>query len=139
MRPELKTNFGAGKPLNLLHEVFAHCLFYVQEEHLDLQDYTATTSTQITLASTANTEFERKYVKAKWSTSRAAAYRLLLTLCEGNVGNFEELVNDGLLRLMDKFPEVNSFNYFPASDAKSYYGYLGIKNLGCICYMLAML
>jgi ubiquitin carboxyl-terminal hydrolase 34 len=33
----------------------------------------------------------------------------------------------------------NSWSYTPSSEGKAIYGYLGIDNLGCICYMIAML
>lgn len=36
-------------------------------------------------------------------------------------------------------PEQKKYAYMPSKDVKSFYGYAGIKNLGCICYMNAML
>lgn len=34
---------------------------------------------------------------------------------------------------------LNKWNYVPSQDMRSPNGYVGIKNLGCICYMNAML
>jgi ubiquitin carboxyl-terminal hydrolase 34 len=40
---------------------------------------------------------------------------------------------------MNDFPELKMFNYSPSKESISSYGYLGIKNPSCVCYMLAML
>lgn len=42
--------------------------------------------------------------------------------------------------LSDKLPvKHNEWKYHPGINTKSSLGYVGIKNLGCICYMIAML
>ena len=83
--------------------------------------------------------FEMDYVKTKNNHSRRAAFSLLLTLCKGNHDNLTYLIDNGLLKLLENFKELKMFSYMPSKDAKSSYGYLGLRNPSCVCYMLAML
>lgn len=76
--------------------------------------------------------------KCKTSASRSAAFKLLSVLCRDTLGNLD---------LVLKY--LNEFNHNPAwrthkdqdwmislmDSEKSSTGYVGIKNLGCICYM----
>lgn len=74
----------------------------------------------------------------KVAPTRAAAYRLLSTLCEGHKGNLSALVV--LLEpLQRNTTKVGKWRYQISRVSKSFTGYVGIKNLGCICYMNSML
>jgi len=79
------------------------------------------------------------YVKTKTPDSRKAAYQLLSTLCSGCTENVSTLIEGGFLKLLEVIPERKKYGYLPAKLTKTFYGYVGLKNLGCICYMIAML
>jgi len=40
---------------------------------------------------------------------------------------------------MEEIPSITGWNYTPSAESRSIFGYVGIKNLGNICYMIAML
>ena len=74
--------------------------------------------------------------KAKCRDSRMASYRLLATLIANHTDNLLAvlcLVND----LKNEITPVKSWNYSPLTDVRQ--NFVGIYNLGCICYMNAML
>jgi ubiquitin carboxyl-terminal hydrolase 34 len=74
--------------------------------------------------------------KAKCRDSRTAGYRLLSTLMahhSKNLGVILDLVDE----LKNEISPVKSWNYSPLTDSRQ--NYVGIYNLGCICYMNAML
>ena len=79
-----------------------------------------------------------KEIKCKSQESRAAAFKLLLTLCRKHYSSTYSII-ESLLQLSDRVPILNKWNYVPLSDMRSSNGYVGIRNLGCICYMNAML
>lgn len=72
------------------------------------------------------------------------AYQLLASLCHNNPQNIKILIECGLVDLMRTAPEKKSQNnygyssYYVDDRPRSSYGYSGLRNLGCICYMNAM-
>ena len=72
--------------------------------------------------------------KAKARDSRAAAYQLLNTLVRGSVERLSALQLD---ELANRLVPVKSWSHLPSADTRR--RYVGIVNLGCICYMNAML
>jgi len=78
-------------------------------------------------------------VKAKTPNSRKSAYQLLLTLCSGCQDNINSLLEKGYLQLLNIIPNRKKYAYLPSKLTKTFYGFVGLKNLGCICYMNAML
>jgi len=71
--------------------------------------------------------------------SRKAAFSLLSTLSRDCTGNY-----DALLALIDSIHlksgvTYNEWNYSPAAEQRSDVGYVGVKNLGCVCYMISLL
>ena len=83
-----------------------------------------------------------KELKCKTSSSRDAALSLLSTLCVGNLRYTILVFLKGLNSLSHHVPEFKGGRWVPALasfEKRSPLGYLGIKNLGCICYMIAML
>jgi ubiquitin carboxyl-terminal hydrolase 34 len=80
-----------------------------------------------------------KEIKCKSGESRTIAFKLLLTLSRNSKSNLDTLVSRNLLHLSHKIPVLTKWNHVPAQDMRSPNGYVGIRNLGCICYMNAML
>ena len=129
VKPHLRDLVGDPEKHNLVHEIFASCLFDIADRDTNFPHYSEGVDA---------TNFSRDYVKCKGRDSRVIAYKLLGTLCRGHERNLNVLLND-LLALVGKIPVANSWNYHPSGDAKSLWGYVGLKNLGCICYMNSML
>lgn len=77
-------------------------------------------------------------VKCRSKESRFAAFKLLRSLCLESPENTQNLIRNCLAPLAQIVPPINSWNHIPGNDQRQN-GYLGIKNLGCICYMIAML
>lgn len=77
--------------------------------------------------------------KCKLRDSRAAAYKLLVTLVTQHPGNMSLLVSRGLQPLLPRLDKLTSWSYSPSSETRSAYGYSGITNLGYICYMNSIL
>ena len=129
---KLRDSVGAVDNYDLVREVFNVCLFYVHEKEDQFNDIVGDTDVNV---------FAKDYVKCKSRDARSIAYKLLITLCKGHSAN--------LLILLDSIKELmvaifksrtnQAWNYSPSSDTRSFHGYVGIKNLGCICYMNAML
>jgi ubiquitin carboxyl-terminal hydrolase 9/24 len=116
----------------LVEEVFKTCLFDIIERENSFQDLIDDQDANV---------FGKDYVKAKSKESRAAAYKLLSTLCKDSPAN-TSIMLENLNQLMKVIMKLNTntgWGYSPASDTKSFYGYVGLRNLGCICYMNAML
>ena len=131
VRSELRAIFGNREGHNLVNMVFSNCLFNLKERSNTFPDYTKNLDILAVVG--------RDYVKTKCRNSREAAMQLLKTLCEDNPVNLLTLLQDGLLPLINLIPKIEKFGYYPSTRSKSQYGYSGIYNLGCICYMIAML
>jgi len=133
VKPSLKEVVGAKDKHNLVEEIFTTCLFDIQERDTSFKDL---------IGDNDPNTFGKDYVKCKSKDSRTIAYKLLDTLCKDSPANTSILMNC-LQQFMSTIQKANitsnSWNYSPSSDTKSFYGYVGIKNLGCICYMNAML
>ncbi|EAR94410.2 ubiquitin carboxy-terminal hydrolase (macronuclear) [Tetrahymena thermophila SB210] len=124
-KEELKVEVGSPEGSNLVKEIFHKCLFDLQDHHLieneDIKKY------------------DKLVVKCKGETSRIAAFRLLLTLCKNCPENMQVLMENGLQQLIEMLPQNTGYQLSYMRESKSDYGYVGIKNLGCICYMIAMI
>lgn len=65
---------------------------------------------------------------------------MLRLLCKHSTRGFKKLLEECILPLLKNCPKLQSSSgMLGFSDGRSLYGYAGIKNLGCICYMNAML
>ncbi|EGR29725.1 ubiquitin carboxyl-terminal hydrolase family protein, putative, partial [Ichthyophthirius multifiliis] len=78
-----------------------------------------------------------KNLKCKGEQSRISSYQLLKSLCKDCPSNLNILIQDGLANILQKLPNYNL--NIRAREIRSECGYVGIYNLGCICYMNAML
>ncbi len=114
----------------LTEELFQRCLFAPHKELPEGMELTETTD--------INLEDMTPH-KCKTKESRAAAYSLLSTVVKADPQALASLVHDCLLPLTKKIKVRTGWAYTPSSDSRSFHGYSGLRNLGCICYMLAMI
>ena len=132
-----------NKEVSMALTLFDALLFNTEDSSQTATDYYLCENTNVV-----------QTVKCKANESRKMAYNLVLELCKVTDGSGGEallsLIMKGLGPLMDRIGGVlnaekqelfknTGFNYIPSNSSKSSYGYVGIKNLGCICYMNAML
>jgi hypothetical protein len=69
--------------------------------------------------------------------SRKEAYDLIYRLCSFDKRELDELFSAGFKKIYKSMSQVKMSYYF--KEVRSEYGYAGIHNLGCICYMISML
>jgi ubiquitin carboxyl-terminal hydrolase 34 len=123
-----KTSDIMIKEFNLLNELFYRCLFPD-----DVKPYEGDIDETV----------DQSYIsgagemKCRTKESRAAAYKLLWTICETPevLSNF---LQNCFGPLVDRIKKIKGWNYIPNGEKRSN-GYLGLRNLGCICYMISML
>lgn len=88
--------------------------------------------------------------KLKNSKSRKEGYELIHAICslrdeKGDSPGLKELFAAGFKGVYKKMSANKASNYgfssyfYSYNEARSELGYAGIRNLGCICYMIAML
>ena len=76
----------------------------------------------------------------KSKRARKSALALLERVLCGDIRSLMYLFVIGMIPLSKRIPDMGiSGPLGEEPDRKSSLGYLGIKNLGCICYMIAML
>ena len=111
--------------------IFNTCLFYCDKNLLEVEN--------IVGESNDNDTLPLDYVKTKSSDSRKVAYELLENLLQNSTDNIQSFFKNSLSKLIEVIPERSKYDFKPSNHTKSIYGYVGIYNLGCICYMNAML
>jgi hypothetical protein len=71
--------------------------------------------------------------------SREAAYQLLNELIKKSPVILTNFIRDQLQPLLDLIKKPKTWNYTPPSSSERVQKYVGLKNLGCICYMNSMM
>ena len=71
--------------------------------------------------------------------SSKAIFDLLINLISCEEKNFNIVFSTVLNEIPNHIETISKKNYDPNSEKRSHYNYLGINNLGCICYMNSML
>jgi uncharacterized UBP type Zn finger protein len=88
-------------------------------------------------------EFENaKSKRNKDPNVRQACFTLVLSLINGSFENFEAMMSLNLLNLNspeEERKDERGSNKTSLSQGKRREGFLGLRNLGCICYMNSML
>ena len=77
--------------------------------------------------------------KCKSKSSRTAAYKLLAVLCRDSTKSHIHLLKECLEPLCKSIKPHPAWGYVPAFESRSKLGYVGIENLGCVCYMISMM
>lgn len=88
------------------------------------------------------TEFNRLAPKCKHSITRKEAFNLLKELCIHNPEALKSVLTYLSSQHQDpswRSPRSADWNYHPRANEKSETGYVGMKNLGAICYMISSL
>jgi len=75
----------------------------------------------------------------KTTESRQAAYKLIGSLAQRNTECWSYLLRNCVFPLREKINELDVWMYSPGVYEHSRFGYTGLKNLGCICYINSML
>ena len=101
---------------DIVEEVFFHCLFPQKQATGELQAY-----------------------KCKTSKSREAAYRLISSVVSYKGDCAQYLMGQCINPLRDRVSELTVWSYAPTAHERSPLGFVGLKNLGCICYINSML
>ena len=81
----------------------------------------------------------RKKQKKQSTGSREAAYKLLIQLVGKSSDAMANFLEGNLIPLIDKVNKPDRWNYQPPGQGDRGQAYVGLKNLGCICYMNSML
>ena len=86
------------------------------------------------------TSYEEVYeFKCKSPQSREAAFRLLESLTDFDEASLKFILSDCLIPLPSRIDEISVWDYSPEKSKKSSCGFVGMRNLGCICYMNSMM
>lgn len=82
---------------------------------------------------------DKKKVQAPNNKSRECAYELLHQLV-GNSGTLmKKFLEEQLVPLIQTIKKPKSWNYVPQTNTENCQKYVGLRNLGCICYMNSMM
>ncbi len=77
--------------------------------------------------------------KCKSQQSREAAFKLLESLVDFDETSMLSVLSDCLLSLPEHLDEPAVWDYTPEKAKRAACGYVGMRNLGCICYMNSMM
>ena len=126
--PSMKEVLGIEQ--GLLNELFFNCLF--PSISTSIEDLPI-------MVRLGSQEKDVDAQKCKLKASRTSAYKLIAALCKKNMKCQSNLVQECLEPLCRSIQPHKIWDITPSSESRSYYGYAGIVNLGCICYMVAMI
>ena len=71
--------------------------------------------------------------------SRRAAYELLFQLIKKSNRTMQKFLDQQLEPFVKSVKKPDGWNYQPANDEAKSQAYVGLVNLGCICYMNSMM
>eukprot|EP01022_Parablepharisma_sp_SALTPOND_P015060 TRINITY_DN20_c0_g1_i1.p1 TRINITY_DN20_c0_g1~~TRINITY_DN20_c0_g1_i1.p1 ORF type:complete len:1373 (-),score=178.95 TRINITY_DN20_c0_g1_i1:2037-6155(-) len=114
--PDISKDLSAAHRKSVIEEVFFNCLFPLKNSIDSLHSY-----------------------KCKFPTTREAGFKLLNTFADLHGDCILYLLNECILPLKSQIGEQLNWGYEPEKHERSLSGFVGIKNLGSICYMNAML
>ena len=103
-------------PTETIEYIYFSCLFPLRQNIAEINNY-----------------------KCKSNKSRQAAYQLLYSATAKQDEAILYLYKECITPLAAKLKELNVWSYSAERQEKSASGFVGIKNLGCICYMISMI
>lgn len=115
-------SLAAASARELMVHVFRQCLFASPKSALDMDESAAP-----------------KPPLAKRTETRAAAFSLMESLVASSPGNMSTLLPMVEEALASASHHTSKWNYTPGAAGRAACGYVGLHNLGCICYMNATL
>ena len=127
-KSDIKICIEIAKEKGLMNELFKKCLF---PDNIKVPEDDITHETDPALISISGN-------KCKSEESRKWAYTLLWTLCNESPELLHTILEEGMVPLCDKIKPVTGWNHMVSVEGKRQ-KYVGIKNLGCTCYMNSML
>ena len=77
--------------------------------------------------------------KCKAEVSRVCAFKLLESVTGFDAQCIAFILRECFMLIPGKVVEPTVWGYNPERDKKSTTGYVGLRNLGCICYMISMI
>lgn len=121
---------------NLIGQIFKDFLFstyYSQANEMEDD------KEQITLTQKVGSRADTKSPEVDNEKSREAAYALLIKLLRSNPAFFKKFISNDLLPLVKGIQRPRLWGHEVASKSDREQKYVGLVNLGCICYMISML
>ena len=120
---------------DLIGQIFREFLFAsyyeAQADNLD--------SDQMVIQQQIGSRTDKKKATAPNNRSREAAYELLHQLIKGSSTLMKTFLDQNLVPLIMTIKKPKTFNYIPSTSGERYQKYVGLRNLGCICYMNSMM
>jgi len=80
-------------------------------------------------------EGESLGIKSPSYTLKAASFKLILMLVRRSPKLMADFLQDCFIKLTQKFKRRSEWNYQPPSQSTHTQKFVGMRNLGCICYM----
>jgi ubiquitin C-terminal hydrolase len=117
----------------LIQEIFTRYLF-PSVFHQDQSDK----SSSLTVAQVIESRRAKKRTSGAIE-SKSAAYRLLNSLLRRDRQLMDFFLQECLMPLMSHIERPDGWNYTPPSATERNQEFVGLRNLGCICYMNSML
>jgi ubiquitin carboxyl-terminal hydrolase 34 len=116
---------------NLIDEIFIHFLFasvFKQDDKNSLDNLRIKPK-----------KSQRKKKSFFGKRSKDAAYKLLNSLIRKSPLLFNSFLLKSMSPLMSLIKRHDGWNYSPPGSSERSQKYVGLRNLGCICYMNAMM
>ena len=84
-------------------------------------------------------EGEVKGIQSPSYALKSSAFKLILMLVRRSSKLMLSFLQDCFIKLTQKFKKKNEWNYVPPSQSQRAQSFVGLRNLGCICYMNSIL
>ena len=96
-------------------------------------------SDSIVLYQQKGSRTDKKKTAVQNNKSREAAYELLHQLIKNSTALMKTFLNEQLVPLITTIKKPKTWNYVPQVQSERTQTYVGLRNLGCICYMNSMM
>ena len=122
---------------DLIGQIFKEFLF---AGYYEARNESSANSDAIVLQQQIGSRNDTKKAAAPNNKSREAAYELLHQLIKNSTTLMKTFLESQLVPLIKTIKKPKSWNYLPATaSGDRFQKYVGLRNLGCICYMNSMM